>query len=130
MAQVAFVAAMSVLSRVGAISGYWDRGRAPLLDEQGLWRRRDDAIAWGVARAPHVLLRADGENEYRDVSGAAGRADDSRRAGYGGTVFLTGARSERLGYVVDVRAPRPQIEPGGEIRVLIMTGVGCGAPFA
>jgi len=41
-----------------AFTGYWDRGVPPEMMEQGPgWRRIEDAISWGRARAPRVLVR-------------------------------------------------------------------------
>jgi hypothetical protein len=41
-----------------SFTGYWDRGEPPELLEDGPgWNSVDDAITWGKARAPRVLVR-------------------------------------------------------------------------
>lgn len=39
-------------------TGYWDRGEPPEMLEDGPgWNDVEEAVAWGRARAPRVLLR-------------------------------------------------------------------------
>jgi hypothetical protein len=39
-------------------TGHWDRGEPPEMLEQGPgWDDLHDAVAWGTARAPRVLVR-------------------------------------------------------------------------
>ena len=41
-----------------AFTGYWDRGDPPEVLEQGPgWDDVEEAVAWGRARAPKVVLR-------------------------------------------------------------------------
>ena len=50
-----------------AYTGYWDRGEPPEMLEQGPgWDDVHDAVGWGRARAPRVVVRlgADEQSMY------------------------------------------------------------------